>query len=476
MASHIANNDKTMKMSEPGTIGVRIAAQQRCAAILFLFLLLAGAISPSLRAEHASPDSIEKTQAEISALLNTARRLVLDNQMEQAYQLLQSHELELAGNPDFDYLLGTAALDSGREDLAIFALERVVEQRPAFAGARLELARAYFATGNNESARYHFDYLQGQNPPPNVQQAITSYLRAIDRVAAAYKPIHLPHFAAGFGWDSNANASTAVEQFLGFVLDGQNVETDSAYYFASFGDYYSRPLSRGVKLLLNGSIGQRNYPDASFVDSTDVGAKSAIEWSFGDTRITPSVGVDLNWLDGDDNLDRYTSDLAVSHSLSDDWKLLGGLTAGARRFSDDLEIQDVNVYNARFGFEHYLNPATASVFSAMAMIGTDSVRDSESPFDNDRWALVVSGSRLLAPGLLFSLDAGYTNTDFNRRFFGQQREDDQWNAALSLHLFDWPAQGWRVVGRAAYTDVESDLDLYTYDRTEVGLTFHRAFE
>jgi hypothetical protein len=28
----------------------------------------------------------------------------------------------------------------------------------------------------------------------------------------------------------------------------------------------------------------------------------------------------------------------------------------------------------------------------------------------------------------------------------------------------------------AYTDVDSNLDLYTYDRTEVGLTFHRAFE
>ena len=65
---------------------------------------------------------------------------------------------------------------------------------------------------------------------------------------------------------------------------------------------------------------------------------------------------------------------------------------------------------------------------------------------------------------------------FDGRFFGQRRKDEQWNAALSLHVFDWPADGWRMVGRVAYTDVDSDLDLYTYDRTEVGLTFHRAFE
>ena len=55
----------------------------------------------------------------------------------------------------------------------------------------------------------------GQNPPPNVRQAITSYLRAIDRLAGKDGSVHLPHFAAGVGWDSNPNASTTVEQFLG---------------------------------------------------------------------------------------------------------------------------------------------------------------------------------------------------------------------------------------------------------------------
>lgn len=463
-------------LHEPGTIGVTLAAQRNCVAVLFLLLAVASAMPAATHAQPDLPESSALSPAEITNLIGQARQLISENRMQSAYDLLSPHELELAGNPDFDYLLGTAALDSGKPDLAIFALERVLEDKPAFAGARLELARAYFAVGDNESARYHFDYLRGQNPPPNVQQAITSYLRTIDRVAAAYKPIHLPHFATGFGWDSNANASTAVEQFLGFVLDGNNVESDSPYYFATVGDYYSHPLSRELKMVLTGSLGQRNYPDASFVDSTDVSGNVALEWNFGDTKVTPSVGVALNWLDGDDNLDRYISDLAISHSPTEDWKLLAGVTAAAHRFSDALEVQDVNVYNLRIGAEHYLNPARAGVVSATAMVGTDSVRDSESPFDNDRWALLLRGSQLIAPRLLLSLDAGFKNTDFNSRFFGQEREDKQWNATLSLHLFNWPGQSWRMVGRIGYTDVDSDLDLYTYDRTEVGLTFHRAFE
>ena len=438
------------------------------AALVFLCLLLS---PPGLLAQAS-----ELNPQQVNTLLATGKQLVLANRMQEAFDLLRPHELQLAGNPDFDYLFGTAAVDTGRSDLAIFALERVLAERPSFAGARLELARAYFNIGDNETARYHFDYLQGQNPPPNVQAAITSYLRAIDRVAAAYKPIHIPHFAAGFGWDSNANASTDVEQFLGFVLDGNNVETDSAYYHATLGDYYSRPLAPELKLILTGAVSQRNYPDASFVNSTDVNANAALEWNFGDTKITPSLGVALNWLDGDGNLDRYTSDLAVSHSLNDDWKLLGGLTAAAYRFTNDLEFRDANIYNARAGVEHYLDSVPGGVISAMAMIGTDSTTDSESPFDNDRWAVVVSGSRLVAPGMLLSLNAGAKNTDFNGQFFGEQRDDDQWNANLSLHVFDWPAQGWRMIGRVGYTDVDSTVDLYTYDRTDVGLTFHKAFE
>ncbi len=442
-------------------------------AVAGLFLLAAGALFSSPTQAQSEP---ELPPQEVKALLASAKQLVLSNRYDDAFKLLQPHELQLAGNSDYDYLYGTAAVDSGRADLAIFALERVLAEKPNFAGARLELARAYFDIGDNETARYHFDYLQGQNPPANVQAAITSYLRAIDRVAGAYRPIHLPHFAAGFGYDTNANASTDVEQFLGFILDGNNVETDSSYYFARLGDYYSRPLSPELKLVLTGAVGQRNYPDASFVNSTDVNANAGLEWNFGDTKITPSLGAAFNWLDGDGNLDRYTFDVAASHSLTDDWKLLGGVTAAAWRFTDDLEIRDTDVYNARAGFEHYLDPATGSVISLMGMVGTDDTTDSDSPFDNDRWAVAFAGSRVIARGMLLSLNAGFKNTDFNGVFFGDQRDDDQWNASLSLHLFDWPSQGWRVISQVGYTEVDSTIDLYTFDRTEVGFTFHRTFE
>jgi tetratricopeptide (TPR) repeat protein len=418
------------------------------------------------------------TEAEVQSLLAQGKQLVVAGQMAQAYELLSPHEFQLAGDADYDYLYGTAAVDSGHPDLAIFALERVLDERPSFAGARIELARAYYEIGDNESARYQFDYLMGQNPPPNVRQAITSYLRAIDRLAGAYRSIHLPHFAAGFGWDSNPNASTTVEQFLGFILDGNNTEKESPMYHASLGDYYSRPLSTDAKLILTGAVSQRNYPDASFVDSTDIYANAAVEWNYGDTTITPTIGAAFNWLDGDSNLDRYIGDLAVTHSLNDNWKLIGGATAVAHRFTNELKIRDADIYNARGGFDYYFDPDSGGVVTFLAQVGTDETTEDDSPFDNDRWAVTLSGSRIVARGMLLAIDAGYKNTDYDgsTNFFGRDREDDMARGSLSLHVFDWPLRGWRTIGRVAYTDVDSNLDLYTYDRTEVGVTFHRAFD
>ena len=438
---------------------------------LWTLLLLLGSLA-------LPPTAFALSESETTSILAQGRQLVVNGQMQQAYDLLTPHEFDLAGNADFDYLYGTAALDSGHPDLAIFALERVLAERPSFSGARLELARAYYEIGDNESARYQFDYLQGQNPPPNVRAAITSYLRAIDRLAGAYRPIHLPHFAAGAGWDSNANASTGTSQFLGFILDGENQETDSPMYFASLGDFYSRPLAPDLKLILTGAVSQRNYPDASFVNSTDVYANVGLEWNFGDTKISPTVGAAFNWLDGDSNLDRYLLDVLVTHSFTDEFKLRGGVNAAMHRFTNDLKIRDIDVYNGRLGFDYYLNAATGSVVSLMSSFGTDDTTEDRSPFDNDRWALALSASTIVAPSMLLAADAGYKNTDYDgdTNFFGRDREDDMYQASISLHLFDWPAQGWRTIARIAYTDVDSTIDLYTYDRTEVGFTFHRAFE
>ncbi|MGQ0529056.1 MAG: tetratricopeptide repeat protein [Panacagrimonas sp.] len=102
---------------------------------------------------------------------------------EQAHTLLAPLETQRSDEVDFSYLLGLAALGSGKTSEAIFALQRAVAGEPGFAGARLELARAYYEAGDNEDARREFERVAAQNPPPPARRLIEQYLEAIDRRA-----------------------------------------------------------------------------------------------------------------------------------------------------------------------------------------------------------------------------------------------------------------------------------------------------
>src|SRR5215471_12597550 len=70
-------------------------------------------------------------------LLENARRLLNSGNPKQAYQELSAAQDKLTGMPEFDYLLGVAALDSGRIDDAIIAFERVLAVVPTHAGAQM---------------------------------------------------------------------------------------------------------------------------------------------------------------------------------------------------------------------------------------------------------------------------------------------------------------------------------------------------
>ena len=112
--------------------------------------------------------------------LAQARELLRANQSATALKLLAPHEDAQAGNVAFDYLLGVAALETGDASRASIALERALIVNPNHAGARLDLARAYFALGDRERARSEFNAALAQDPPLNARAAINAYLARID--------------------------------------------------------------------------------------------------------------------------------------------------------------------------------------------------------------------------------------------------------------------------------------------------------
>ena len=108
--------------------------------------------------------------------LEQAETLMREGKAAEAYALLQPFEFEQSGNIKFDYLLGIAALDSGKADKATLAFERVLALDPNFAGARIDMARAYFQLGDMTRAKTEFESVLTQNPPPAAKATIYKYL------------------------------------------------------------------------------------------------------------------------------------------------------------------------------------------------------------------------------------------------------------------------------------------------------------
>src|SRR5258708_4954616 len=149
-------------------------------------------------------------------ITDRARRLLQEKNPQAAYQLLQPLESQRAGDPEYDYLLGIAALDSGERERAVFALERVLAVNPNHAQARAEIARAYFLLGEKENALREFQNVRATNPPEAVKQTIYPYLSPL-----AVAPTQLNGFLEiGFGWDSNGNSATASIQIATPALGG----------------------------------------------------------------------------------------------------------------------------------------------------------------------------------------------------------------------------------------------------------------
>jgi Flp pilus assembly protein TadD len=84
-------------------------------------------------------------------LLLQAKQQLDNGNAQEAYNLLIPLQSTRAGDPDFDFLLGSAALALGKNTEAVFALERVLAVQPNSAPARALIARAYFNLKETDS-------------------------------------------------------------------------------------------------------------------------------------------------------------------------------------------------------------------------------------------------------------------------------------------------------------------------------------
>jgi hypothetical protein len=199
-------------------------------------------------------------------VLESARRLLAAGNPKQAYTELAAVQDRMSGMPEFDYLLGVAALDSGKIEDAIIAFERVLALVPNHAGAQMDLARAYYAAGSFDLAEAAFLKLKASNPPPAAQIAINRYLDALQKRKQQTQAGWSGFGELGLGYDSNitavpSNFFAASQQSvgIGFEPSGNSLKRSAPFVQGALGADYTRPLSNGWSLFGGGELRGRAY-------------------------------------------------------------------------------------------------------------------------------------------------------------------------------------------------------------------------
>lgn len=404
--------------------------------------------------------------------------LVQAGRVDELYQRLATLEERYAGDADFDHLYGSAAHDTGRFSEAVFILQRAVAARPKFAGARMELARAYYALGDNESARREFETLQEMSPPPETARVIADYLAAIDRRAAAYQAQQSLYVDVATGYDSNANGAPDTQTFLGIPLDGRNQSTESSFYSLGLGGNASYPFAPEWRVLGDGAVAHRGYPDATFVNSEVARVGAGLEWQPGDVRLSLVPNGTYVQLDGEENHQAVGADFAAIVGV-EEWQLSFNTRYSQLRFADEaLQIQDVDTLLFGLASSHTWMTMPRVNLSAAVTAGSDDAVETGGAFSFGRDLLGVraTGALDLGRGHAVSLTLISLESDFEGTWFGLfPRQDEQYSATLGYEWSAYRARGWIAQTQLTWIDNQSTVPIYDYTRANFGLSVRKEF-
>lgn len=432
--------------------------------------------TPALAAAPASPLTPQEMRDGRRAM-SAAQAARQRGDVDTAYQLLAAQMDTLGGDPEFDYQLGLAALDSGYYSEAVFALQRVLFNDPRFAGARLDLARAHTALGDYAAAREELDRVEAAKPPVQVAAAIEALRSRIDNQAVADTGLGLRgRVALVAGYDTNANAATddAVVLVGGipFTLNPQSQELDSPVYGADASLRYSRRLMEHITFFSTLGATHRVYPDAEFVDATSVAGRFGESLAWNNWIGTLSVGGTYSVLDDRFNNRSIRTELGVSRLFTRTRLDLTG-RFGVLRYADRLAVQNVDQLLGALTLT--TAPVQSMTVSFSGLLGDDTAAQAGSPYGRDLIGVRSRLRWLASPRLDATLSLGYVESEYDGPFIGQQRDDDQTTAGINLRWREILPGGMNLGTYLRHTDNASTVTLFTYERTEIGLNVAKEF-
>ena len=419
--------------------------------------------------------------------LAQARELLRANQSATALKLLAPHEDAQAGNVAFDYLLGVAALETGDASRASIALERALIVNPNHAGARLDLARAYFALGDRERARSEFNAALAQDPPLNARAAINAYLARIDGGVVgggSGRTRASGYVELAAGRDTNVNNATSQGQIFvpvfGFSVQLSPTSQRTADNFLSLGGggEVSHALNSATSLFAGGDARLRFNRHADIYNFNQFDLRGGVQHTLDAANLVrASIAHQQYYLDNNNYRATTGLNLEWRHALSAERQLALFGSGNRVRYKDAAQVaNDTNLVLFGVGYTHVMNAASRTTLSASVLAGYE--RDVGQRIDGDRklYGVRIGGQTGWGVKADVYASAGYQPSRFQSAnvVFNQQRTDKLADAALGMV---WRMDGnWQLRPQLTYTHNASNIEINAYNRYEASVTLRKDFK
>ena len=418
--------------------------------------------------------------------LEKADALMKQGKAAEAYSLLEPFEFEQSGNIKFDYLLGIAALDSGKPDKATIAFERVLAVDPNFAGARIDMGRAYFALGDFTRAKTEFETVLTQNPPPAARATIDKYMVAIEKQESAKKTKGTGYIEASVGHDSNVNYATSQSQIgvpalgnLIFTLNPTGVKSPDDYLGFALGGEVNHQVNPTLGLYAGADVHSRSNSTQSQFNYNSFDARAGVALGEGANVVRLGVLGGRYELDGRNNRDTDGVNAEWRHLINPANQLSAFGQYARFRFEPTISVNNFDQSTYGANWLHIINDGKGLV-SASLFTG-----DERAPLRADGGkrfnGLRLGGQVQLneKTELFAGLGAQFSkfqqaNAAFSSPTEPLTRDDKQYDANLGLN---WHYDKlWTVRPQISYIRNNSNIVIYHFDRTDVSITIRRDFK
>lgn len=449
--------------------------------------------SEALAAQRAEEEA--RKLAEIEARekpLRDADALIKDGKPGIAYELLAPLEFERSGEVRFDYMIGIAALDSGKPDKATLAFERVLVVDPNFAGARLDMARAYYQLGDLARAKVEFEIVLKAEPPEAARSTIQKYLAAIDAQLHALDTRVTAYVEATVGHDTNVNNATGQAQIsvpaLGnmvFTLNPSSQKSSDSYLGLTGGVNVSHPVNEKVALYAGADVRSRSNSVQTRFDSLSLDGRAGGVFTLGeqDSLRAGLLGGQYN-LNGQHNRDSLGVNGEWSHVFSPANQMSVFLQQVAYRFVDTaMRLEDFDQSVAGAGWRHVLPDGKSAIFSSLfygeerdvAPVTLFNPLGGRTDGGKRFIGIRMGGQAVLSEDVDAFLNAGGIAGNYSKTnpLFQAKRHDVLADVSVGAN-WHWN-KVWTLRPQVSWSRNQSNISLYGYDRIDASVTVRRDF-